>query len=543
MIANLLACAGCAYAATKVWALYRAGHDSADAVTAVVCVLGVCFATNAYRGYRMTRRVRKAHKATRRIRKTQGRARWGTNTDAKRARMNRKGGYFIGELDGVPRYYNGQGSVFCFAPPGTGKTTSSSIMQLLRPHRDERGRPVSMFVLDLKLELYAVTARRLRRLGYRVVLLCPWAERMSRELRIDLEDTGFNPFLPLLTAGDETKDYAELLAELMLPGSKNMSGSSQFFLDFGREILTWGMLCLARLGDPARVNPVELRRLLMMPGKEFDDLLAETCFADEFGGALRQYANKLAETKLNASEEWSGAINTATKAMRVYDELGPLGKHCSAVGGFDFSTIKDRPTVVFLGWPAERTSTHAPWINAVTSVAIEQIARDRSTKRVMCLFDEFANAGYLPGVIKALGLYRSQGLQFVFYAQTASQIIRIYGSEGLRDFMGMCAVIQAFAVRDPETLRTLSELGGHETVRSVSHNVQADLHGHNGGAAFSSGSSAQGRPLVRIEEIRTLPDDKQLVFVDNKPPFLMEKVSYLSRRRWRRHADPNPYYA
>ena len=453
--------------------------------------------------------------------------------------MDSLGGFFLGALNGQDLYHPGEGSAFVFAPPGAGKGVCSVIPQFLLPHFDQRGRPVSLLALDLKGEIYSVTARRMRELGCEVVAIAPWAEKMSRELGIPIMDAGFNP--TLLTPGPDIKDEAELRAELLLPGSQRTSNSAEYFLDYGRSILAWGLMVLARQGDPKRMNLVELRSLLMQRPEEFEKLLAESCVCDDFGGAIKQYANKLVSTKLDAPEEWSGAINTATKALRIYDDFGPLGRSVSAINGFKFERIKNKPTCVYLIIPAERLATHANWLNLTLSVAIEQMALDRTNQRVLVVLDEFCNAGYLPGVLKAMGLYRSQGLQFAFYAQTASQIRRLYGEDGLRDFLGMSEVIQAFGVRDPETLRMLSELAGQDTVKEFSQNLQPDLMAgvHLG---FSSGAMNQGRPLIRPEDIRTLPDDKQLIFYRNLPPFLADKVSYLSRRAWRKYADQNPYY-
>lgn len=300
-------------------------------------------------------------------------------------------------------------------------------------------------------------------------------------------------------------------------------------------------MVLARRNNPAVMNLVGLRNLLMSSPEDLDQLLAETAHCEDFGGALRQHANKLLSTRADAGEEWSGALNGATKALKVFDGLGPLGRHVSRTDGFNFRTIKDQPTCVYLVMPSERVSTHQTWLNLVLSTAIEQMGQDRTTKRVLCLFDEFANAGYLPNVLKAVGLYRGQGIQFAFYTQTASQIRRLYGEDGLRDFLAMSETVQAFSVREPETLRMLSELAGQDTTKSGSQHLAPDPTGR-GPLGFSTSSSEQGHAILRSEDIRTLDEDRQLIFFKNLPLILADKVSYLHRRKWRRWASENPYY-
>lgn len=47
---------------------------------------------------------------------------------------------------------------------------------------------------------------------------------------------------------------------------------------------------------------------------------------------------------------------------------------------------------------------------------------------------------------------------------------------------------------------------------------------------------------MRPEEIRLLSSDKQILFYRNAVPFIADKVDYRSHPKWRRRAQPNPYY-
>lgn len=526
------------------WGLNLRGNDLAGVGSAVSAALGLFMLLRALDGFAYRSAMRHMVKLAQSVQaKTRGRSRFATKSDTKQAGMHKPGGFFLGALEGRDLYHHGEGSVFVFGPPGSSKSTASVIPNLLLPHFEPtlgRRELASLVVLDLKGELVATCSRRLRQLGYEIVVLCGWPNKMSSELGIEIKDAGFNPTLPLLTAGDATKDMAEMQASLLLPGLPRQSGSSEFFRSFGRMILVWGLLCLVRLGRPEEMNLVALRRLLMQGPDEFEHLLAVTSESDAFGGALREYANKLIQTKESAGEEWSGAIDTATQALHFVDDFGELGRHFSVTDSFHFARVKDRPTCVFVVCPPDRTVTHQPAVNLTFSTAIEQIGAVRNNKPVWHIYDEFANVR-LPNIRKALGLYRSQGQRFAMYAQTGlSQLRTLYGDNGIKDILAMCECIQAFSVRDFDTLKMLSDLAGHQTVREASFNVQPDLMG--GHRLGSAGASNVGQALLRPEDIRTMPSSKQLIFHSNLPPILADKVSYLSRPQWRRWADPNPYY-
>lgn len=531
------------------WKLYQinlTGSEYSQMAGIGTIVTGLVTVRGAWTGlvlHDLNRRARSAVQGSREVRKVHGSARWGTKRDLKRAKMLRKGGFFLGSLNGRDVYYNGEGSVFCFAPPGTGKTVCGVVPQLVERLLDPRSRGISKVVLDMKGELYAVTARRMRKLGYQVIVISPWAAKMARELGIKIDDAGYNPVLALLRAGVEAKDQAEKYAKLLIPESPNQSSTSEYFKNHGRDLLTWALMIIAERNDPARMNLVEVRRLLMLAPDEFNDLLAEKSQSDAFGGTLRQQTNKLVETKVNAPEEWTGAINTATDALRVYDEFGPVGKHVSVTDGFDFATIKDRPTVVYIIMPADYIDSHGPsYLNFVLSSSIERSVMDRTNKRVQFLLDEFCNAGYLPNVLRSLALYRGQGLQMAFYAQSLSQTTRVYGDNGTRDLLAMSGVVQVFGAREAEALRMLSELAGQDTVKTQSHTLKPDMNDPSSRVDVSTGASDQGVALIRPEDIRTMPSGKQLVFVENNQPLMLDKVSYLKRRAWKRSLDRNPYY-
>jgi type IV secretion system protein VirD4 len=488
------------------------------------------------------RRVKSAERQFRKVTKTQGSARWGTKKDAKQAGLFAPGGLYLGELNNQEVFWQSENSALVLSPPGGGKTTASLIQNALRNHVDADGRPSSLFFLDLKGEILLVCRKQLEALGYEIEVVAPWSKKMSEELGADIPDMGYNPILPLMSAGEDTKDEAERIAKLMIPEDTKASGSSKYFMTGGREFLVWLILILVYRGDPARCNLVEMRSQIMSSGEEIDALLAETSHSDAFNGALSQYARKLTETRLNASEEWSGLINTCTQSLGIYDPAGPLGRHVSVTDGFEPASIKAKRKAVFFVMPSERTVSHAPYMNLFLSTAIERMVTDRTNRRVTLFLDEFCNAGVIPNLLAYLALFRGQGCRFVFYSQTGtSQITRLYGREGLNDILSMVDCVVAFGLRDHESCRLLSDMAGHDTIKEFSQNRSADER-QGGAPKFTTTASHQSRPLIRPEDIRRLPSDKALVFLSNHPPLLLDKVSYLQRTRLRKLASPNPYY-
>lgn len=517
----------------------RGVGDLAGYGAAAVWLMGAKASWNSLTAFESHRSGRRAMKAANKTQDNHGRASWTTLKQLKKASMLKPGGHYLGQMDGRDVFFRAEGSSLITGIPGSGKNTCGVSQNLARAHVDAAGRPVSLVIFDMKCELYAVWKRRLEKLGYKIVTVCPDADLISSELGIQISDTGYNPILALAQAGPNVKAAAEKLAALLLPARPQLQGSAKFFNDAGRDYLIFGMMQLPLLGDPSRINLCELRSILMKDEEAFDEMLVASSQSSAFGGALAELANKIAGTK-SSREEFSGGLNTALQSLALYDISGAIGQSVSKPDGHDPATIKDEKTATFVIPEPNSIEAHGPWLNLTISTMIERMAKDRTNRRVRIYVDEFSNLGYVPNIVKAVGLYRGQGQQYFLYTQALSQIRSNLGEENYRNLMGLCDVVQVLAARDPQICRELSEMAGQVTVKEYGQSLRPDVAGDQMG--FSSSASNVGVPLIRPEEIRSMDPSEQLVFVGGMQPMVLMKASYLDNPKLRRLADPNPYY-
>ncbi len=459
-----------------------------------------------------------------------GQSRWGTSLEAGAAGMLNGRGILLGKLSGEVLSYPGETHVTVMAPPGAGKGVSLVIPNLL-------SYTGSMIVNDPKGELFAVTGTyRKEVLGQRVIVLCPWAEKMSEELGLEIPRHGFNP-LSIVRAGPDAKDDCELVSSLLLPGSPKMNASDEFWTDAGQSVITAFLLDLVSRYE--RVDLCMVRKRLLAAPDDLKESLIDISMNPDFGGAIAEYGGKLLATLANAPQQFEGGLGSAQKALRLYDAGSPLGQHVQN-GEIDFRSIKESPTTIYLITPSDRIVTHAAHLNLVISLFIELIGRDRSSRRVLFLLDEFANLGFMPNILRGMAQYRSQGVQILAVIQQISQLERLYGKEGLREVLGMSELLCAFGIWEAETLRLLTELIGSQTVKSMSTSISPEIQGSK--FSCSTSSSDVGVPLMRSDEIRTMPSNEMLLLYRNLPPFKAEKLNYLSDRYLRGRANPNPYH-
>ncbi len=570
--ASALCVGALAGVATALWPVGQWGNDWAAFGAALFILFAAKSAVDSFFIWDRRRHRKKIERRAAKIGDQHGKAKWASLKDLKKAGMLKKrGGLFLGRLRGKNIYYRGETHLLTIAPPGAGKGTSVVVPNLLQKPwwliripsklfkaivRCLSNRTLrkgfckslrfvqwcisarSMIITDPKGELYFMTAWfRKYVLGHRIIKLVPWAKKMSEELGQEITDHGFNPLSILRVDDPNVKDEAEMLSRFLLPGKAQMSASEEFWNDSGQTILVAFMLYL--LIRYKHIDLPLLRKTLLAPPQEIGQSLEEMSQSNAFNGALKEYGGKLLGTLHNASEQFEGAMGTAQKALRIYDSAGPLGAHVSR-GTIDFAAMKDRPTTVYLIMPSDRIATHGAWLNLVISLAMEMVGRDRTNRKVLFLLDEMANLGYLPNVLRAMALYRGQGVGVWSIIQQLSQLERHYGKVGLKDMLGMSEIVNTFGVWEPETIKLISEWMGHQTIRDFGQSITPSQEDGRFAAHYNGGD--KGMALLRPEDVRTLKSDEQLIFYRNMMPIKAKKVSYLKSwiMRWR--ADKNPYF-
>lgn len=117
--------------------------------------------------------------------------------------------------------------------------------------------------------------------------------------------------------------------------------------------------------------------------------------------------------------------------------------------------------------------------------------------------------------------------------QDLSQLKRIYG-DGFETFIGNSGLIQYFGSRDRTTAEYFSALCGETTVWNFSSALSRTFSSgpSNGGGSSSSSfgdtntTSAAQRKLAYPDELMRLPEDTQLIFIENMNPIIAKKVPW-----------------
>lgn len=411
-----------------------------------------------------------------------------------------------------PLHYTGQRHLLTVAPTRAGKGVASIIPNLLTYGS-------SVLVVDPKGENARVTYSRRAQTG-RAYALDPWGLSGTKTAR-------FNPLDMLAPNSPTLIEDATLIAEaLVIPETQ---GNGKHFSEQAADLIKGFLLHLAiEPGEDRTLG--RLRTILTMPPKE----LAAVGIA--MSKSPHPIVKAAAAQFITKSEvERLGVLSTAQRNTHFLDS--PALRDNLAASDFRFADLKGPvPVTVYLILPVDRLTSHNRWLRLLIAQAIGELARTpmKAKLPVLCVLDEFAQLGRLPIVEDAFGLMAGMGMMLHIIAQDLAQLRRIYG-EGWQTFAANAGVLQFFGTRDIFTAEYVSKLIGvtTTTARSTSTNQGSSRsYGGQGGGSSgtSSGSSVSWaptqRPLLFPDELMRMDRDAQVLFVENAPPVLADKITW-----------------
>jgi type IV secretion system protein VirD4 len=457
-----------------------------------------------------------------------GTARWGSG-----AMLAARDGVLLGRdlsSDELLRF-DGEGHLLTLAPTRSGKGVSAVIPNLL----DYTG---SMFVLDVKPENAAVTARRRRELGQDIHILDPFAVAGGWD--------AFNP-LDLIDAGSpDAIDDARMIADMMVA------------VDEGAENVHWNETArafLAGLALHVKVNAapedqhlLHLRKLATLrrgtprAAGPFETLLADMLDCRAVDGLIARSAAVLLQKPF---KERGSVISALHRHTEFLDSPHLRRSLCHST--FDLADLKRRRSTVYLCLPSDRLPEYHRWVRLMVGCTLRVLMRTRGRPpyRVLMMLDEFQNLGRLGPVERDISLAGGFGVQFWLFVQDIARLRAAY-PQTWETFFTNGDVLQAFgASNDRTTSEYLSWLTGEATIFLESENQSRGVSQgkfHNTQRGTGQSISEKGRRLLTPDEIRRLDREHQVLFLKGSDPILARRLNYLRDPEFSGEFDPNPQY-
>jgi type IV secretory pathway TraG/TraD family ATPase VirD4 len=434
--------------------------------------------------------------------------------------------FVLGTLPDAPRKHDARfrqdGHILTCAPTGAGKGVGGVIPNLL-------DYPGSAFVLDFKGENYAVTARARRELGQHVILVDPFGITGACSQALNWLDT-LDPDSP------DVVSRAAGLADMLIAVEGTEADSH--WTDTARELLRGLLVYVATLPADRRTM-AELRRIVTASA---DDLAAtlDDMTADPEAG--QRIPARAAAAHLNRPERERGSVlSTVVRHTAWLDDP----RLCAALARSDFNLadLKRQPMTVYLAIPPDRLRACLGFVRGFIGLALDGIttAPRKPVHRVAFFLDEFGQLGRMDRLADSVTLLRGYGAQLWLFVQDLSQLKAVYPR--WQSFLANTSQ-QFFGTADFDTARYLSGALGQQTIRYETQNVSqsSGTWGKPGSSSTGTGEHLQGRSLLTPDEVMRLGPTRQIVLVSGEPPYLLNRVSYLTDPAYAGRFDANPLH-
>ncbi|ADU12227.1 type IV secretory system conjugative DNA transfer family protein [Asticcacaulis excentricus] len=402
--------------------------------------------------------------------------------------------------------YSGPAHLLTLAPKRSGKGVGTVIPNLLVQNR-------SVICVDPKGENTRITARARSAFGP-VYILDPFGVT-------GLPSASFNPLAALDPDSPDIAEDAALLADALVCDAPGTAGEAHWNEE-AKALITGIILYIATEEFGHRRSLATLREYLTLNVPEFADLLDRMQETDACHGLIRRAANR---HRSKADREAAGVLSSAQRHTHFLDS--PRMTEVMIGSDFAFGDLKQSVATVYLVLPPDRLDTYARWLRLLVTQSLTELVRAKRPlpSPVLYLLDEFASLGYLSFVERAMSLMAGYGVQLWPILQDIHQLRALYGQRA-GTFLSNAGVLQVFGVNDYETSRLVSDLLGQETV--VFQSTGRNMDSNKSGLSYSEHHT--GRPLLTPDEVRQMPPDTQLLFLNGQRPIVATRLRY--------YADP-----
>jgi type IV secretion system protein VirD4 len=429
-------------------------------------------------------------------------------------RRRRKGDYrdpaiVVGKYRGKYLTFRGTEFVMVAAPTRSFKGVAIVIPNLLTF-------PDSVVVLDVKGENFDLTSRYRQACGQAVFRWAPFDQKGFTHR--------WNPLFKIAKSPAFVR--VGRLQAIAARLYHTTDGRNKFFYEQASDLFMGLALYLMEMTGDCTFGQV--LRLATTPDKKVREHLSELMqhepqkgvpLSGDCLGALSRVLASPDETMLNI-------VATFNAGLRLFSN--PIVDQATSACDFELDRVRRERMSVYVVLPVRELAVASLLGNLFFTQWIEDnldaLPDEDPTIRYQCLgiLDEFTALGRLEVIDKGNAFIAGYWLRLLTILQSKAQLEpnELYGAAGARTLVTNHAVLVAYAPRNQQDAKELSETLGTFTEKATS---KSRNHGRN--TSTGTNTSDQGRALMLDQELKRMEPGQEIVLGFPRP-ILCEKAAY-----------------
>lgn len=431
----------------------------------------------------------------------------------------------------------GQQFVILMAPTRSGKGVGVVIPNLL----NWTG---SVVVLDVKKENYRKTAGYRQSIGQQVFLFNPFADdkEIDPETGLEIEESEPEPRSHCWNPLDSIPKGPFRAGEIISIGTSiwpRTSDKNAFWNDSARNLFVAIVLFLIEIKEARQANsalpnwPVSLGEVFRQSsgrgsGQPIKDYIRGWTESYDF---LSLECRSAVGRFLSSPDETLGNIISTFNAP-LLDFMNPVVDAATSKSDFRLEDVRREKISIYLGVQPTRLKESPLLFNLLFTQLVKlntrQLPEDNPALKYPCLLlmDEFAALGKMDAIMGAVAFIAGYNLRLLTVIQSRSQLESTrsgYGREDARNFVTNHALQIIYTPRQQEDANEYSEMLGYFSEKAKNTSRSGMLFQKDG---RTISESEQKRALMLPQELKEMPQDEEIVLLENTKPIHCDKIRY-----------------
>ncbi len=464
------------------------------------------------------------------IKETYGYAKFATRKTILKMGLNFSTGFCLGIYGNNKFFVDDRLSIFIIAAPGTGKTTSIIIPNLL-------SLKTSVIVLDIKGELEKMTSRyRKEVLNNKIFVFNPFGNNNTFY---------FNPFDSSIISNfhfDETLALVKEVANVLFEVEK---GQDPHWINNAKKLFIFYAIY-----DIQKNGETNLFEIMRYPNKDELELLSEEYLQ------MKEEIEKLEEVQVDVIQlffkqasddlsldsivrdmareferanrkEFKSFVTTFGGKMEVFQDRR-IAKIVQGMS-FKYSDLRKENISLYICVKEKHTDVLSPLIRMMIELIGKNLLDEENNKddeRITWFLEEFTRFKKLDFLVIFPTLARSYNMPCVFVTQTEAQVEKEYSLVDLRIIAGACYYKVMFTINDTKTAESMAKEIGTLTRNKVSETSQDNR------LIDSKSKSLEKYFLLTEQDLMNIPKDEVIISVFGfKANPIKAKINYYFKDR------------